>query len=130
VEIKVGDYDSVYGIDLTHFRLMMLTVTAKDPRIEKQIANAIPACIPTSNPSWALIPAQSRLKLAEYRVIRAQKEQIGFNRKCDTSKSIVLNETNSINSRTDIYINHGYETCANNQNTKDFKLTSLSNSVE
>lgn len=44
-----------YGIVLTHFFLITLTVMAKVPRIEKQIARAIPACMPTSNPSCALI---------------------------------------------------------------------------
>lgn len=40
---------------MTHFFLMTLTVMAKVARMEKQIVIAMPACIGTLNPSWALI---------------------------------------------------------------------------
>jgi len=35
---------------------MQLTVSVNVPSIEKQIVNAIPTCLPTSNPSWAFTP--------------------------------------------------------------------------
>jgi len=48
----------LHGWLLTHFLLMTLMVIANVARIEKQIASAMPACIPTLNPSCGLIPAQ------------------------------------------------------------------------
>ena len=46
-----------YGITLTHFFFMTLTVIANVARMVKQIVKAIPACIGTLNPSCAFMPA-------------------------------------------------------------------------
>ena len=47
---------SCFQCACTQLRLTTVTARTMKPRILKQIASAIPACIPTLIPSWALIP--------------------------------------------------------------------------
>jgi len=57
---------------LTHLYLMRLTVSVATASMEKQMARDMPACLPTSNPSWALILswALTRQQQAESRTNR------------------------------------------------------------